>query len=350
MSDRFQLGLPLSYRSGVSTITRAIDQALPDISWLQHGSNHTIAYSKSENKLLVWGDNSNGQLGQDHFQSLQKVMDLSYLIKAGTTVSTMDTKGDQSCIVLSDGTSFIWPCMLQNGTWSSRPLYAAFDKEKVLQVSLGFDFSMFLISNGTLYTMGQTNLKGELGTGDLQPRLIPTKLMGLARSGQVVAQVSCGFKHTIIRTTAGKVYTWGWGERGQLGHGDDLSLPQPLLVKIKLSNFTNSACTYVQAGYRASFALMDNKRLIWWGSTGRAKKQTSPAEYSDPQDEICFMKSDFRPLKVLTTWSKTISVTTLLMADVRYLSGKSSTSIEVILKQISDEWKANERDGNCSVT
>ena len=350
MSDCFQLGLPLSTRSGVSTITHAIDQALPDISWFQHGSNHTLAYSKTNNRLLAWGDNSQGQLGQDHFQSLSKVVDLSRLIKPGTTVVALDCRANQSCVVLSDGTSFIWPCMMQDRSVSSLPLYAAFNKEKVSQVALGFEFSVFLINNGTLYTMGHNNVAGELGTGDFLPRYVPTKLMRLAKSGQVVAQVSCGFKHTVARTTSGKVYTWGWGERGQLGHGDDSNLPEPQMVKIKLDIFTNCACSYIQAGYRATFALMENKKLLWWGSTGRLRKQTTPRKYEDPEDEIYFMRSDFRPIKVLTSWSKTISVTTLLMADVRYLTGETSTRTDMILKQVQKEWGMNERDSKRTLT
>lgn len=34
-----------------------------------------------------------------------------------------------------------------------------------------------------------------------------------------VLQISCGFKHAICRVR-GRFYTWGWGDRGQLGHGD----------------------------------------------------------------------------------------------------------------------------------
>lgn len=34
-----------------------------------------------------------------------------------------------------------------------------------------------------------------------------------------VVQVACGFQHVVCRTSTGKAYAWGKGERGQLGTG-----------------------------------------------------------------------------------------------------------------------------------
>lgn len=56
--------------------------------------------------------------------------------------------------------------------------------------------------------------------------------------------VICGEKHTIVLTTEGKVYTFGWGGRdsnfifnlfanpvGPLGHGNNICHSLPQLVK-----------------------------------------------------------------------------------------------------------------------
>ena len=37
---------------------------------------------------------------------------------------------------------------------------------------------------------------------------------------QRVTQVACGWRHTVVITMAGNVYSWGRGTSGQLGHGD----------------------------------------------------------------------------------------------------------------------------------
>ncbi|XP_062403394.1 RCC1 domain-containing protein 1-like isoform X2 [Sardina pilchardus] len=45
-----------------------------------------------------------------------------------------------------------------------------------------------------------------------------------------VSSVSCGSRHTAAVSCQGDLYTWGWGDYGQLGHGNLCSSDQPSLV------------------------------------------------------------------------------------------------------------------------
>merc|ERR1712185_849122 len=42
-----------------------------------------------------------------------------------------------------------------------------------------------------------------------------------------VLEIACGNEHVLARTSAGAVYTWGSGELGRLGHGDEDDRPLP---------------------------------------------------------------------------------------------------------------------------
>ncbi|XP_029378746.1 RCC1 domain-containing protein 1 [Echeneis naucrates] len=42
-----------------------------------------------------------------------------------------------------------------------------------------------------------------------------------------ISKVSCGSRHTAAVTTTGDLYTWGWGEYGQLGHQSFTTLDEP---------------------------------------------------------------------------------------------------------------------------
>lgn len=50
---------------------------------------------------------------------------------------------------------------------------------------------------------------GQLGHGDTDDRLLPTKLS--AFDGQDIVSVTCGADYTVARSDSGKnVYSWGW--------------------------------------------------------------------------------------------------------------------------------------------
>lgn len=46
-----------------------------------------------------------------------------------------------------------------------------------------------------------------------------------------IRTISCGSRHTAAVTTTGCLYTWGWGEYGQLGHRTTASLDEPRRVE-----------------------------------------------------------------------------------------------------------------------
>ena len=82
-----------------------------------------------------------------------------------------------------------------------------------------------------------------------------------------------------------------------------------------------------------------------WGSNGHLKKQNVPVEYIDKDDEVYYLKGLYRAIKVCTSWSRSVSVSYLVMADVRYMEGKSPSVVEVLLKSISKEWEQHYTEG-----
>uniref|UniRef100_A0A3Q3XBV0 RCC1 domain containing 1 n=1 Tax=Mola mola TaxID=94237 RepID=A0A3Q3XBV0_MOLML len=55
-------------------------------------------------------------------------------------------------------------------------------------------------------------------------------LLDVSPSCELMA-VSCGSRHTAAVTTTGDLYTWGWGEYGQLGHQSLMSTDEPQCVE-----------------------------------------------------------------------------------------------------------------------
>lgn len=96
----------------------------------------------------------------------------------------------------------------------------------VRYISCGDDFSVFLTSDGGILTCGCGTF-GQLGHGstnnDFLPRMV-VELMGTA-----CTQISCGRRHTLTFVPSrGRVYGFGLGACGQLGHrlADNSKIPQ----------------------------------------------------------------------------------------------------------------------------
>ncbi|KAL6606916.1 hypothetical protein ACP70R_042569 [Stipagrostis hirtigluma subsp. patula] len=80
---------------------------------------------------------------------------------------------------------------------------------------------------GDLYTWGDgTHYSGVLGHGNDTSHWIPKKVYG-PLEGLHVSSVSCGPWHTAVVTSLGQLFTFGDGVFGALGHGDRLSTNIP---------------------------------------------------------------------------------------------------------------------------
>ncbi|KAG7598177.1 Regulator of chromosome condensation RCC1 [Arabidopsis suecica] len=101
---------------------------------------------------------------------------------------------------------------------------------------------------------------GQLGTAKLQDELLP-QLLSLT-SLPSISMLACGGAHVIALTSDGKVFTWGRGSSGQLGHGDILNITLPKLV----SFFDGYVITQAAAGWSHSGFVSDSGCLFTCGN------------------------------------------------------------------------------------
>ena len=86
-----------------------------------------------------------------------------------------------------------------------------------------------------------------------------------------VAEGIAGDYHTMVRTTGGDVYTFGWNASGQIGDGTTNNHFVPYQVS-GLSNVTKIA-----AGRTFSLALESSNDISGWGSSDYSTLSSSPA-------------------------------------------------------------------------
>ena len=124
-------------------------------------------------------------------------------------------------------------------------LAEALEGARVVMVAGGRGHSAASTSEGEVMTWGNGAF-GRLGHGDQQERMRPAKLGREVFGGSAVMMVSCGGRHTMAVTEVGRLFTFGYGYNGQLGHGDRQHRNVP--VEVGGARFRGARIVYAAAG------------------------------------------------------------------------------------------------------
>jgi alpha-tubulin suppressor-like RCC1 family protein len=107
-------------------------------------------------------------------------------------------------------------------------LVSALSHVRVVEVSAGGLHSIAVTGKGALYTWG-AGRDGKLGHGDIASRPLPVCVAALR--GVRISRVSAGDSHSLAVAADGSLYSFGLGESGRLGHGDEKSVHVPRRVQ-----------------------------------------------------------------------------------------------------------------------
>ncbi|KAL8097971.1 PH, RCC1 and FYVE domains-containing protein 1-like [Apium graveolens] len=241
------------------------------------GSKHAVLVTK-QGKIYSWGEGSGGRLGHGVDADVPNPKFISALCEleiksvscgenhtiAITESGDLYTWGDgiHSCGLLGHGNDF--------SQWIPKRV-SHVEGIHVSVISCGPWHSAVVTETGLLLTFGDGTF-GALGHGDRCSTNIPREVEAL--KGLRVVTVSCGVWHTaaVVDITSsppncngspsGHLFTWGNGNKGQLGHGDDESklVPSCVLVSNDI-NFCQVAC-----GHSITVALTTLGKVYTMGS------------------------------------------------------------------------------------
>jgi len=130
--------------------------------------------------------------------------------------------------------------------------------ERAVSVLVGDSHSLALTADGAVWSWGDGGY-GQLGHGDQQEQQLPKKIEAL--SGRRVVAVSAGYFHSLATTADGAVWSWGDGDDGQLGHGDE----QHQLLPKEVEAFAGQRVAAVSAGGSHSLAITADGAVWSWG-------------------------------------------------------------------------------------
>uniref|UniRef100_A0A672ZVV9 HECT domain-containing protein n=1 Tax=Sphaeramia orbicularis TaxID=375764 RepID=A0A672ZVV9_9TELE len=132
-----------------------------------------------------------------------------------------------------------------------------FHGKQVCDVGCGRRHTSFLLEDGTVYTCGCNDL-GQLGHE--KSRKKPEQVVAL--DAQIIEAVSCGESHTLALNDKGQVFSWGLGSDGQLGLGN---FEECVRVPRNIKTLSDVQIAQVACGYWHSLALSRGGHVFSWG-------------------------------------------------------------------------------------
>ncbi|XP_016343375.1 probable E3 ubiquitin-protein ligase HERC4 isoform X1 [Sinocyclocheilus anshuiensis] len=152
-----------------------------------------------------------------------------------------------------------------------------FEGKRVRDVGCGRRHSVFLLEDGTVYTCGCSDL-GQLGHDKARKK--PEQVVSL--DAQNIVAVSCGEAHTLALNDKGQVFAWGLGSDGQLGLSN---IEDCIRIPRTVKSLSEVHIAQVACGYWHSLALARGGQIFSWGQNkyGQLGLGMQGAGVSSPQ-------------------------------------------------------------------
>ncbi|KAI4305933.1 hypothetical protein L6164_029259 [Bauhinia variegata] len=262
-----------------SLLPKALESAVVlDVQNIACGGQHAALVTK-QGEVFSWGEESGGRLGHGVDSDVLHPKLIEAL--SNTNIELVACGEYHTCAVTLSGDLYTWG----NGTynygllghgnqvshWVPKRVNGPLEGIHVSSISCGPWHTAVVTSAGQLFTFGDGTF-GVLGHGDQKSVSIPREVESL--KGLRTVRAACGVWHTAAvvevmvgnssssNCSSGKLFTWGDGDKGRLGHGDKEAKLVPTCVAALVEpNFCQVAC-----GHSLTIALTTSGHVYTMGS------------------------------------------------------------------------------------
>ncbi len=270
-ADQLTVGNVQTSQSGDeyrAVFTNVAGSATSDVATLTVATHHY--------RVLGWGQNTFGQLGDGNFTQSDVPVTVSDL----DFVTSVAAGKHHSLALLSDGTVMAWGYnasgQLGNGgtTTSDVPVVVA-GLTGVKAIAAGANHSLALLGNGTVMAWGG-NESGQLGDGNTNDSEVPVAVKGLTG----VTAIAAGGEYSLALLSKGTVMAWGENEHGQLGDGNTRNSEVPVAVK------GLTGVTAIAAGGEHGLALLSRGTVMAWGENEYGQLGNSAVTEEEQEEDF----------------------------------------------------------------
>eukprot|EP00963_Diacronema_lutheri_P004995 scaffold363_cov331-Pavlova_lutheri.AAC.116 len=213
------------------------------------GLRHTLVLSRQG---LVWacGAGKRGQLGLPSVPRQACTLRCVQEIPSGG-IRSIRGGGERSACITESGVLFVWGRGWCNTDYDRRvPQVVDSPGIQWQDIQLGWSHAVALDESGKCWAWG-SNRYGQLG-GEGPDCTQPRQVESDELSARKIVRVAAGSEHSMALSGDGTVFTWGWGEHGQLGLGHTRDSSKPAMVDLP-ARVDHIACG---AGFSLAFTVL----------------------------------------------------------------------------------------------
>ncbi|CDY49416.1 BnaCnng17260D [Brassica napus] len=290
-------GISSSYNGTMNSKTVRTDVLIPrplesnvvlDVHQIACGIRH-ISLVTRQGEVFTWGEEAGGRLGHGIQVDVSRPKLVEFL--ALTNIDFVACGEYHTCAVSTAGDLFTWGDGIHNvgllghgsdlSHWIPKRVSGPVEGLQVLSVACGTWHSALATANGKLFTFGDGAF-GVLGHGDRESVSYPKEVKML--SGLKTMKVACGVWHTVAivevinqtstSVSSRKLFTWGDGDKNRLGHGNKETYLIPTCVSSLIDyNFHQIAC-----GNTLTVALTTSGHVFTMGGTSHGQLGSSNSD------------------------------------------------------------------------
>lgn len=229
---------------------------------MEAGFIHALALDTT-GTVWAWGAGGDGRLG--HGDEVHQAVPKIVTALTGRGVRTVAAGYESSLALTADGVVLSWGRgalgQLGHGSCDSQlkpKEIEAFKWKPIRAITAGNKRALALARDGSVYSWGD-GAGGQLGHGDEMHLKLPQVIRALEALD--VAQVVAGASHSFALTTEGALYSWGAGQCGRLGHGNE----EKQLVPKRVQGLVGACIMAVSGGAFHSVAADERGAVYGWG-------------------------------------------------------------------------------------
>ncbi|KAF7266968.1 hypothetical protein GWI33_019752 [Rhynchophorus ferrugineus] len=231
------------------------------------GGSKSLFVVSQEGKLYACGEGTNGRLGLGHSMNVPHPRPVPFLSQYVVKKVAVHSGGKHAMSLTLDGKVFSWgegeDGKLGHGNrlnLDKPKLIEALKSKKIRDIACGSSHSAAITSSGELYTWGLGEY-GRLGHGDNVTQLKPKLVKALV--GHRIIQVACGSRdaQTLALSDQGLVFSWGDGDFGKLGRGGS----EGCNVPHNIERLNHLGVIQIECGAQFSLALTKTGNIWTWG-------------------------------------------------------------------------------------